>query len=331
MEQLIPSKEGSILSTAYKDRFVFREGDIRAWANQGDVNAMVLHYWQHAWLPLTNVDLSARTAYFKWGTVMPLVHSHPSHGVADWIKQETPYPHQTWYLGASYYMDNVFEELREPGQWYLDRPTGKLYYIPLPGEIAASLDAWAPRLTNYFSFQGDWRKGAYLTGLTIEGISFRHSEFDHQAHRGTGNWWGNYGPSLLIFSGTRQVAVRDCVFESLGECGIDLAYGNAEVELSGNRFRDLGSGAIKAVGSWREKDPRGERAGAPHAAPGDRQRHLGLRTGVPRVGGAHRGNGRALGARPQPHHRWLLYRHQLQRRLDGQRRRLPHVRYAHRQ
>jgi len=255
VEQLIPSEEGRNLSTAHKDRFVFREGDIRPWTNQGDVNALVLHYWQHAWLPLTNVDLPARTAYFKWGTVMPLVHSHPSHGVADWIKQETPYPHQTWYLGASYYMDNVFEELREPGQWYLDRPAGKLYYIPLPGESAASLEAWAPRLTNSFTFQGDWRKGAFLTGLTIEGISFRHSEIDHQAHRGTGNWWGNYGPSLLIFSGTRKVAVRDCVFESLGECAIDLAYGNAEVELSGNRFHDLGSGAIKAVGTWRENTP----------------------------------------------------------------------------
>ncbi|MBM4156340.1 MAG: hypothetical protein FJ221_15115, partial [Lentisphaerae bacterium] len=160
VEQLIPSEEGRNLSTAHKDRFVFREGDIRPWTNQGDVNALVLHYWQHAWLPLTNVDLPARTAYFKWGTVMPLVHSHPSHGVADWIKQETPYPHQTWYLGASYYMDNVFEELREPGQWYLDRPAGKLYYIPLPGESAASLEAWAPRLTNSFTFQGDWRKGA---------------------------------------------------------------------------------------------------------------------------------------------------------------------------
>ena len=35
---------------------------------------------------------------------------------------------------ARYYVDNLFEALTEPGEWYLDRHRGKLFYIPLPGE-----------------------------------------------------------------------------------------------------------------------------------------------------------------------------------------------------
>ena len=33
-------------------------------------------------------------------------------------------------------VENVFEALDTPGQWYLDRKTGELRYLPLPGETA---------------------------------------------------------------------------------------------------------------------------------------------------------------------------------------------------
>src|SRR5262249_56337577 len=35
---------------------------------------------------------------------------------------------------ARYWVENVFEALDAPGQWYLDRPQGRLYYLPMPGE-----------------------------------------------------------------------------------------------------------------------------------------------------------------------------------------------------
>jgi len=30
-----------------------------------------------------------------------------------------------------FYVENVFEDLDAPGEWYLDRREGKLYYMPL--------------------------------------------------------------------------------------------------------------------------------------------------------------------------------------------------------
>ncbi|MEK6795026.1 MAG: right-handed parallel beta-helix repeat-containing protein [Spirochaetota bacterium] len=261
IESLIPSKPGRILSTAFKDRFMFREGDVQAWTNITDINAMVVHYWQQAYLAVTNISPADRTVYFRNASYMPLVHSHPSHGVADWIKQDTAYDFETWYQGASYYMDNVFDELREKGSWYLERTTGKLYYLPLDGETASSIEAWAPRLTQYFIVQSDWKNSAYIDGVSFEGIAFRYSEYVWNAHYGTGNWYGNYGPSVLTFSGTRRTSVLNCRFENLGECGIDLAYGNSDIAIIGNVFRDLASGAIRAMGAWREKKPEDNETG----------------------------------------------------------------------
>jgi hypothetical protein len=32
-----------------------------------------------------------------------------------------------------FYVENVFEELDAPGEWFLDSREGKLYYMPEPG------------------------------------------------------------------------------------------------------------------------------------------------------------------------------------------------------
>src|SRR5581483_3550769 len=44
------------------------------------------------------------------------------------------------------YVENAYELLRQPGQFYLDRTAHKLYYIPRPGQNMASADVEAPVL-----------------------------------------------------------------------------------------------------------------------------------------------------------------------------------------
>ena len=50
---------------------------------------------------------------------MPIFNSHNTHKT------------------RSYIVENVLEGLDEAGEWYLDRQTLKLFYIPLPLELAA--------------------------------------------------------------------------------------------------------------------------------------------------------------------------------------------------
>ena len=61
--------------------------------------------------------------------------------------------------------------LEAPSQWYLDRPTGKLYYLPLPGEDATTLDAIAPRLDCLLRFQG-------TKHVRVENLAFCHAEWN---------------------------------------------------------------------------------------------------------------------------------------------------------
>ena len=47
---------------------------------------------------------------------------------------------------GQYYVENVFEALTEPGEWYLDRKSGRLYYAPMPGEEIENSEIIAPKL-----------------------------------------------------------------------------------------------------------------------------------------------------------------------------------------
>ena len=57
-----------------------------------------------------------------------------------------------------YYLSNVFEALTEPGEWYLNRKTGILYYYPMPGEDLRStvlFQTMAARLARFLGLSDD--------------------------------------------------------------------------------------------------------------------------------------------------------------------------------
>jgi len=64
--------------------------------------------------------------------------------------------------GALYYFFNVLEELDEPGEWFLDRENGLLYFYPYGnGSIDVSIGT------------GDLIRGTDVSGMTIEGITLK--------------------------------------------------------------------------------------------------------------------------------------------------------------
>jgi hypothetical protein len=212
---------------AARDRFIFKTGDIKEWKNLQDVNVMVLHYWQEDYLPLKEVNMAKREVVFTAKSYWPFLRSHPAHACGN----------------AWYYADNVFEALSSPGEWYLDKPTGDLYYIPKSGEKIKEAEIFAPLLTQIISVQG--KAGEFAGNIHFTGLSFRHSEIVWDAHYGTGNGYGNSGPALLKFSWAKDCSVSECEFTNLGEYAIELPGGSENIYITGNHFTDLGGGAIK--------------------------------------------------------------------------------------
>ncbi len=80
------------------------------------------------------------------------------------------------------YVENAYELLGTPGQWYLDRPEHLVYYVPRPGENLATADVEMPVLQTLV--EGNGTAADPVQNIVIRGIQFSYA-----------TWLGPSGPN----------------------------------------------------------------------------------------------------------------------------------------
>src|SRR5579871_3973094 len=198
------------------NRFVYAAGDIRPeWQNLGDVEILAVHNWSMGRLRIASVDPSTRT-------VTMAGHSAAN---ADW----SAFP-----KGNHFIVENVKEALGRPGDWYLDRPTGELTYVPERGEGPKDADVEAPIAPGLVT-------GSGLSLTILSGIRFEHTNWvtpptGHdfpQADIDTG--------AALEFSNCANVRLYGCAISGTGGYGVRFGGGCSYCRISGSTLRDLGA------------------------------------------------------------------------------------------
>ncbi|MBI5833947.1 MAG: right-handed parallel beta-helix repeat-containing protein [Armatimonadetes bacterium] len=218
-----PRRVAAAHRAAQKD-FVYFAGDIRPWRNLDDVEVVALHMWSSSRLRIARVDEASRIVEF---TGLPTFA----------IGQVGPH--------NPYYVENVAEALREPGEWYLDRPTGTLTYLPLPGEALADTRLVAPRLDRVLRLAGDWAKGRFVDHVRFERLTFSHTETPLPREGYGGSQAQPDLPAAVEAVGARGCVWERCTIAQTGNYGLGLGLGCADDRVSGCRLYDLGGGGIK--------------------------------------------------------------------------------------
>lgn len=220
-------------------------GDIMPWRNLTDAEVVVLHLWVDEHMPIasfdaaTNILISTRTSIFGL--------------LEDWRE-----------LFARYYVENIFEALSEAGEWYLDRPSGKLYYLPMPGEEPETAEVYAPHLTQLLKLAGKPEEGQYVDYLRFEGITFRHTEairppgkddpytslgYSDAIDYASAPQAANHVPGALSFEGARYCTLAECTLEHLGWYALALEHGSTGNRIIGNTIADIGAGGLRISGT----------------------------------------------------------------------------------
>lgn len=209
--------------------FYFHEGDVKQWDHLREVLFVIYHSWETSLHHVRNVDTEAC-----------LVELH----------EPAPWAMGTWERQQRYYVENVFEELDEPGEWYLNRATNTLYYYPLPGETMADVEVVAPTLASTLvSFNGDASKDEIIEHLHFRGISFFHSNANLRRIRNPGQ--GEiYQPGMIMATGLRNSSFEDCTIAHTGAHGIWLAAGCQDNRVQRCHIHDLGGGGVYIGGGW---------------------------------------------------------------------------------
>ena len=207
-----------------QDRFVYAKGDIGPdWHNLEDIEVVALSYWTESRLWIKEVNRRRRLVSFD---------RRSSKRLSDDFDASRP---------TQYYVENVFEAL-EPGQWYLDRQEGKLYYLPLRGEEPDTAEVIAPKLTELVRVEG---KSKPVTQLHFDGIAFSHNQWDLPPDKSNVGQASNEIPGAVVLKNAQSCTFQRCAFTHLGSYGVELLDGCRDVDLIGCDVADLGAGGVK--------------------------------------------------------------------------------------
>ncbi len=203
--------------------FKFRKGDLKAWRTLKDAEMVVMCRWVDSHLPIESVDEENQLVTFRKRSVFRLEPGDP------------------------YYVEHAFELLGSPGQWYLDKQKGTLYYTPMPGEDMSRTEVIAPVLEQAVRLEGDPQTGKFVENLTLRGLTFSHTE-----------WWlpedsevGGFSqaavgvPGAVYGQGVRNCALENCTIAHVGNYALELARGCQNNRVIECALFDLGAGGVK--------------------------------------------------------------------------------------
>lgn len=192
-------------------KFVF-EGD-RPMRWIGEKDPWVHGYWFWDWSdqrhPLASIDSQKRI-----------------------LEVKPPYHNYGYRRGQWFYGFNLLCELDQPGEWYLDRETGILYFLPSL-EKAAEVDAALTSGRPAVSVLQTLFRVADAQHVTLSGLILEHA-------RGT----------MIEIRNCRQVAVEDCLLRNGGGWGVRVE-GGERCAVRRTRLYLLGEGGVSLNGGDR--------------------------------------------------------------------------------
>lgn len=146
------------------------------------------------------------------------------------------------------FVENIFEELDAPKEWFHDRKTSTLYYYPPPGLDLNTATFEAVHLRQLVQFQGSAQTPVKF--VTMRGFTFRQAErtFMETKEPLLRSDWAIYRGGAVFFSGTEDCSVSDCCFDQLGGNALFVNNYNRRVSIQSCLIKDCGASGICFVG-----------------------------------------------------------------------------------
>jgi hypothetical protein len=186
-------------------------------------------------------------------------------------------------LSSTQFVENAFDELDSPGEWYYDRTglfgtAGTVYFYPPAGidlTMASSYTLEMASIERIFEFDGGCGTGAArslgdggvglpsysmtstcastppVQWINLDGFHYIDTlrtfpSCNKQIRRSD---WSIYRGGALFVTGAENVAISNSFFDQLGGAGVFVSGYNDSVAVTGNLFIDTGSSAIVFMGT----------------------------------------------------------------------------------
>ena len=144
-----------------------------------------------------------------------------------------------------YYLEGGRVMLDNPGEWYLDRKSDKLYYFPLSNET--EVVATIPLLVNVLRMEGDAVNNKYVENVQFKKLTFSNTTW--KLSRDSSEPSGYAQADVLMEGSLHLQGVKNCLFEeceitSIGNYGIEIGLGCSDNKVLHCEIHDLGAGGL---------------------------------------------------------------------------------------
>lgn len=192
----------------------------------GFIHAMHRHHWGGYHYQITGKDETGKVVYEGGWQNNRQMGMHDKHRM----------------------VENIFEELNAPGEWYHDYQRGQLYYMPAANIDVSKATFEAVRLKHLIEFQG--RLDSPVKHIAIRGLIFRHSARTFMETREPllRSDWTIYRGGAILLTGVEDCQITDCEFDQLGGNSIFVNKYNRRITIKGCHLHHSGASGICFVG-----------------------------------------------------------------------------------
>lgn len=224
-------REDAVSETSFK----FGPGQMHNWHNLDDVEVLVFHSWNETRFRIKSLNEADRIVQFR----------------------DPKARHTIGWNGAGgpnrYYIENTLEGVTQPGEWYLDRKSGQLYYWPQVDDLS-SCRFVAPILQELVRFEGNVEYGKYVEYLNISGITFTDTDWQlpENGYPDCGDVGDIVHPSTITYQAARFCKFTDNRIKNTGAYALEVT-GDGNL-IAGNEIFDTGSGGIISRSYGKERN-----------------------------------------------------------------------------
>ena len=201
----------------------------RSWKNPktGVVHAFHCQYWGNWQFAVDDRDEEANTIKWSYGGF-----------------QEA----RGCDFGREWYIENIFEELDAPGEWFYDEAEKKLYLYPNGTDDIPS-SGFGTAMEQLLSIRGSIDRPVYNVTLTNMTFMYTEPTFLESHEVPSGGDWAIHRNGAVFVEGVDGFTIEQCLFDSPGGNGLVLNNYIRNAIIEDNEFRYSGDSSIIVVGS----------------------------------------------------------------------------------
>lgn len=145
-------------------------------------------------------------------------------------------------------IENVFEELDEPGEWFFDAASRKIYYYPEAEENVRRLTVECVRLAELLRVDG--KRSDVVSQVSFRGLVFRHAArtFMENKEPLLRSDWTICRKGALTLGGAEKCEVVNCEFDQVGGNAVCVNGYNRNLLFRGCYLHESGANGIAFVG-----------------------------------------------------------------------------------